>query len=122
MIVGAAGIFGDLRITDRDAVSGLSVAAAISAIAAGLVAAWLFQPRTWFDGADMEWLSSYQGAGRRELMGEALDAIVGGFGSNVRMLRFRNRLMSWLYAATALTSVLIVAIQIVSATAATDLS
>ena len=121
-IVGAAGIFGDLRITDRDAVSALSIVAAISAVAAGLIAAWLFQPRSWFDGADVEWLSDYQGASRRELMGEALDAIVGGFGSNVKTLRFRHRLMGWLYATTASTSVLVVSIQIVSATAATDLS
>ena len=121
-IVGAAGIFGDLRITDRDAVSALSIAAATSAIVAGLIAAWIFQPRTWFDGADVEWLSNYLGAGRRELMGETLEAIVGGYRSNVEMLRLRNRLMGWLYVATALTSVLIVSIQIVSATAATDLS
>lgn len=115
MIVSAAGIFGDLRITQLDLVSALSVATALAATTAGVVAAWILRPRDWADGLDIEWLAEYAGAGKRELTGEALASLVQGFRANRNMVDFRSRLMTWLYGATVLTSVLVVAIQLVSA-------
>ena len=115
MIVSAAGIFGDLRITQLDLVSALSAATAVAATVAGVVAAWILRPRDWADGLDIEWLAGYVGAGKRELTGEALASLVQGFRANRRLIDFRSRLMTWLYGATVLTSVLIVVIQLVSA-------
>lgn len=115
MIVGAGGIFGELRISDVDATSILSAAAAACALAVGVLAAAVFRPRVWLRGVTITWLSQYRGASRRVLMAEALDDLVDGFEQNSRIPDERGRLIRWLYVLTLGASGLIVAIQLVSA-------
>ncbi len=112
-IVGAAGIFGELRISNVDAISVLSTVASICALAVGAVTAAVFRPREWLRGTDPVWLSRYGGATKRMLMEEALDVLVIGFKWNRQVVNQRDRLIRWLYALTIATSLLIVAIQLV---------
>ena len=112
-IVGAAGIFGQLRISDVDATSVLSAIASTCALAVGVVAAAIFRPREWLRGTDPVWLSRYRGATKRLLMEEALDVLVLGFRRNREIVNQRDQLIRWLYGLTIATSLLIVAIQLI---------
>lgn len=112
-LVSAAGIFGQLKISDIDAISALSAIASASAVAVGAVAVAIFRPREWLRGTDPVWLSQYKGATKRLLMEEALDVLVLGFRQNREIVNQRDQLIRWLYGLTIATSLLIVAVQLV---------
>ena len=113
-LVGAAGIFGDLRISDLDAVSALSALAALSTLGVGIAAALMFKPRSWAAGVDVEALSQVAGASVRQLREIALEASVRGFAVNTRHTNGRERVLNWLYRLAVLTSVLIVVMQLLA--------
>ena len=117
-IVGASGIFGDLRIDQIDAVSVLSGLAAAAASALGIAAAWMFRPRRWADGADVEWLSQFAGASTRQLRGRVLNANIVSWRMNAAANQERGRALFAVYVLTVLTSLLIVAVELAAAVTA----
>ena len=114
-VVGAAGIFGDLRVSAVDLISILTVLASCGAVLVGLTAAAMFRPRDWGEGVDPSWLARHAGAAARELRGKALTANLIAYGANAQAIRWRARVLTWMYALTLLTSAFIVAIQVAAA-------
>ena len=113
--VGAAGIFGDLRISAVDLSSILTVLASCGAVLVGLTAAAMFRPRDWGEGVDPSWLVRHAGATVRELQSKALTANLIAYGAKAQAIKWRARVLTWMYALTLLTSAFIAAIQVAAA-------
>ena len=110
-LLSASGLFGDLDL-GRDA-AGLASWVALATTGLMVAAAtYVFWPRNWYIGLNLAQLARRAGSGTRELLGQAVDALVSGYCVNMRLVRGRARAVDLMTILLPLQSLAVVAVEI----------
>ncbi|MSQ35781.1 MAG: hypothetical protein EXR63_01375 [Dehalococcoidia bacterium] len=109
--IGAAGIFGDMRVASSvvGVLTSLAVTSYLATAGCAVVVLW---PREYESGIDVTWMSRWRGAGRDQLRDAGLEVLVEGFAKNQRIGERRGRWLSWVLRGLIIEALLVVTAQL----------